>query len=66
MPEALKSALRTWAVEFRCWFFFRQSMKLLGPLSIGKIATVDYPAHMYQCEICAKTISVSQKDLSWI
>lgn len=55
--------MRTWFIELRCWFLFRHSMKLLGSVPIGKS---EYRCHMYQCEICAKTISVSQKDLSWI
>jgi hypothetical protein len=56
--------MRAWLIELRCWFLFRHSMKLLGSMAIGKSA--EYRCHMYQCEICAKTISVSQKDLSWI
>lgn len=50
-----------WLIEFRCWFFFRHSMKLIGPMGSSRGR-----AHLYQCEICAKTISVSQKDMSWI
>lgn len=40
----------------RCWFLFRHSMQPLGPLN-GCI--------MYQCAICATTISVQQSDMSW-
>lgn len=57
------ATLRTWFIELRCWFYFRHSMKLLGSMPIGKS---EYRCHMYQCEICAKTISVRQKDMSWI
>lgn len=56
------TALRTWFIELRCWFLFRHSMKLLGSIPI---CNCEYHSHMFQCEICAKTISVSQKDLSW-
>lgn len=55
--------MRQWFIELRCWFLFRHSMKLLGSLRIGNS---EFRAHMYQCEICAKTISVSQKDLNWL
>jgi hypothetical protein len=42
-------------------------MKVIGSsVLIGKIDGIEYRTHMYQCEICAKTIMVSQKDLSWI
>ena len=57
------SSVRNFLIELRCWFLFRHSMKLLGSMSIGKS---EYRTHMYQCEICAKTISVRQKDLSWL
>lgn len=48
--------------ELRCWFLFRHVMEKLG--SYG-IAADGAKAVMFQCAICAKTISVSQKDLSW-
>lgn len=53
--------MRQWFIELRCWFLFRHSMKLLGSTPTGD----GFRVNTYQCEICAKTILVSQKDLSW-
>jgi hypothetical protein len=55
--------LHSWFVELRCWLLFRHSMKPLGSMPIGNS---EFRAQMYQCEICAKTILVRQKDLGWI
>ncbi len=46
-----------WLRSVRCWFLFRHKMELLGPIN-GCV--------LYQCCICAKTISVRQKDMSWV
>jgi hypothetical protein len=49
-------AMKRWFIEFRCWFLFRHRMKELGRVS-GSM--------LWQCGICAKTISVKQSDMSW-
>jgi hypothetical protein len=60
-----RESVRQWLIEFRCWLLFRHWMKSIGNVPLSP----QTPAHrciIYQCEICAKTISVSQKDLSWL
>jgi len=43
--------------EFRCWLYFRHVMERLGRVN---------GCMMWQCGICAKTISVDQRDMHWI
>lgn len=52
-----------WLREFRCWVLFRHAMERVGTLTHFRGS--EHSAVMFQCCICAKTISVSQKDMRW-
>ena len=46
-----------WLLHLRCWLFFGHHMEKLGKVN-GHV--------MWQCEICAYTISVNQFNMKWL